>query len=230
MSSNADKYNLYHLDCDSKNLSIVTLRTILEGHEYTLTQFTYIERLKVGLALSYSILHLYNTDWLARLTEPDDIIFIRERRGPTSHVCFLDRPFLAKSLSNTSGGHAGASSQHISSTQSQTKPMNLTTLSLGLLLTQIIIGRHIKDLKITQDMSLDAVLDKQNIASQMAGLILENGGMNYEAAVRWCLHSFSSVVSSCLENDNFSQEFYNAVIFRLESDLKLQSSPVAATA
>lgn len=221
ISNKSSKFNVYHEDCQPENLSTISLRALLEGQDHGLSQFTYIERLKVALALSYSILHLYNTPWLARNVTSDDIVFLREEQAPTCHIYHLDRPFLSKSLSSTA---ASGQQQHLA--QTTFRPVDLTILSLGLLLIQIIIGRHISNLTTVPDMGMESIIEKQRIASAMAGSVLENGGMNYAGAVQWCLSSILSV--ACLDDEKFGQEFHGEVIARLENDLRLQSS-VAST-
>lgn len=228
ISNKSSKFNLYPEleDCQPENLSTISLRAILEGQagDDGLGQFTYTERLKVALALSYSILHLYNTPWLARIVTSDDIVFLREQQAPSCHIYYLDRPFLSKSLS-ASGNPTSGYQQH--PTQTMFRPVDLTILSLGLLLTQIIIGRHVKDLAAVPDMGMDSIIEKQKIASNMAGSVLQNGGMNYAGAVQWCLSSILSV--ACLDDEKFGQEFHGAVIARLENDLRLQSSMTSTT-
>lgn len=219
ISSKSRKFNLYHHKSQPENLSAMTLRTILDSSlDSGVNHFIYAERLKVALALSYSILHLYNTPWLAKIVTPDDILFIREQgqaSGSSTHQ--LGRPFLAKVLSPASGG----TFQSQPSEPAMFRPMDLTILSLGLLLIQIIVGRPIAELAIDPKMKvMDAILSKQAIASQMTGSVLENGGINYAGVVQWCLNR--SV--ACLDDEKLGQEFHEAVIVRLEDDLRLQTT------
>lgn len=221
IANKSSKFNLYQHDPQPENLSAITLRTILDGHSDSgVNHFIYTERLKVALALSYSILHLYNTPWLARIVTPDDILFVQEQgsasNGPTYQ---LGRPFLAKVLQSPAVD--SSCPPQCDSPAAIFRHMNLTILSLGLLLIQIIVGRHIADLTIDPNMKvMDVILSKQAIASRMTGSVLENGGMNYAGAVQWCL----SRSVACLDDEKLGQEFHEAVIARLENDLKLQAS------
>ncbi|KAL1863135.1 hypothetical protein Daus18300_008128 [Diaporthe australafricana] len=207
ISNTASKFNLFHQHCQPENLSAVTLRTILNGPGSVMKQFKYAQRLEIAICLSYSVLHLYNTPWLARTFTTDDIVFIMEQPN-----C-LGRPFLARVLPKLSA------SAYNPPEQATFRPMDLTILSLGLVLIQVIVGRHIEDLAVDPDnKGMDSIISKQEAASQMTGSILENGGMNYANAVQWCLSSVLSV--ACLDDENVGQEFHEAVISRLEADMR----------
>lgn len=180
-------------------------------------EFSYTERLKLALSLSYSVLHLYKTPWLAKTVTPEDIVFLREQQHASpSAARYLGRPFLTKTLA----GQAPSAAQ-IQSTQAEGRPIDLTILSLGLLLIQIIIGRQISDLALTPDIRMKSTLSKKEIALKYIASVMESGGINYADAVQWCLRSILSV--ACLDNEKFAQDFYDAVITRLEGDLRLQS-------
>lgn len=213
ISNTTSKFNLYHQHCQPGGLSAVTLRTILDDHGAGIKHFKYAQRLEIAICLSYSVLHLYNTPWLARTFTTDDIVFIMEQQAANSHTNCLGRPFLASLLPKPSASACKPPEQVAF------RPMDLTILSLGLLLVQIIIGRHVQDLSIEPDnKAMDAIISKQEAASQMTGSILENGGMNYANAVQWCLSSV--LCGACLDDENVGQEFHEAVISRLEADMR----------
>ncbi|KAJ0107554.1 hypothetical protein J7T55_007744 [Diaporthe amygdali] len=217
ISCNSRRFNLYHQDCQPDHLSAISLSTILEiqGNGGDL-KFNYTERLKLALALSYSVLHLYKTPWLAKTVTPQDIVFLKEQQQASPNAAsYLGRPFLAKTPPSST------SASQFQSTQAEGRPIDLTILSLGLLLIQIMIGRQISDLALTPDMHIKSTLSKKEIASKYIASVMESGGMNYAGVVQWCLGSILSV--ACLDDEKFAQDFYNAVIMRLEGDLGLQS-------
>lgn len=217
ISNTASKFDLYHQHCQPENLSAVTLRTILNGPGSGMRQLRYAQRLEIAICLSYSVLHLYNTPWLARTFTTDDIVFIMEREDASPHANCLGRPFLARVLPKLSASACKPRDQ------AALRPMDLTILSLGLVLLQVIVGRHIEGLAIDPDnKGMDSIISKQEAASQMTGSILENGGMNYANAVQWCLSSVLSV--ACLDDEKVGQEFHEAVISRLEADMRRQAS------
>lgn len=218
ISCNSRRFNLYHQDCQPDHLSAIRLSTILENQEIRGSlNFNYTERLKLALLLSYSVLHLYKTPWLANTVTPQDIVIIREQPSPNT-PSYLGRPFLAKIQPSS----ATPSATPMQSTQAEVRPMDLTILSLGLLLIQIMIGRQISDLALTPDMGMTSTLSKKDMASKYIASVMESGGMNYAGAVQWCLGSILSV--KCLDHEEFAQDFYNAVIVSLEGDLGLQTA------
>lgn len=219
ISSNSRRFKLCYHDCQPDHLNAVSLSAIFKAQEMggNLITFNYTERLRLALALSYSVLHLYKTPWLAKTVAPEDIVFVREQQQSTKHTAeYMGRPFLAKILSSTP-----PSVTQTQPAQAAGRPMDLTILSLGLLLIQIMVGRQISDLSITPDMRMGSTLSKKELASKYIASVMENGGMNYVGAVQWCLGSILSV--ACLDDEKFAQDFYNSVIVKLEGDLGLQS-------
>ncbi|KAL1847518.1 hypothetical protein Daus18300_013941 [Diaporthe australafricana] len=85
------------------------------------------------------------------------------------------------------------------------------------------LGEHFDQLRIEHGMDMDGIVEKQTLALQMAGLVLQEGGMNYAGAVQWCLENHFSVAT--LDNEEIARQFYDAVISKLEIDMKLQMAP-----
>lgn len=227
----SDSFDLFHQNCPASCCTTITLREILEARKANSADFGYSDRLRLALALSFGVLHLYSTPWLSKAITLDDIIFLHEEDNAGRDIYYLDTPFLAKQLSEaaqeTLEAPLTSPRPHLVS-QRQTnmtithRPIDSTLLSLGLLLIQIIIGKYSEQLRIEEGMTVDGMLDKQIIALKMAGLVLQNGGMNYAGAVQWCLENFLSVAN--LNNAEIVRQFYEAVISRLETDMKIQST------
>lgn len=219
------KFNLYAQRCHPETSTAVQLRKVLEEQKRCTQRFDYPERLKVALALSYSVFHHYNTPWLAKVITADDVLFFREESA--QNLCpsnYLDKPLLTKQLSTRPAKMASASTYHTAEPNFViTRRINWTLLSLGFLLIQIIMGSTVDDLEITSEIGLDCLLEKQAKASELSEgrLVLTNGGPNYAAAAQWCLKNFLNGAS--LEDENFCNEFHGEVIERLETDLKHQS-------
>ncbi|KAH6962119.1 hypothetical protein BKA56DRAFT_679652 [Ilyonectria sp. MPI-CAGE-AT-0026] len=181
------------------------------------SQMGYIGKLEIALAISTSILHLYNTAWLTKMITLDDVLFFRGKGDVSlSNVQSLSRPFVAKGILEANQSHVGQSQQ---GTFTQQRPINLMVLSLGVLLIQVIIGKAIETLDMTECMDLDAILAMNQAGKSFNGQILESGGMNYTTVVDWCLNTVFS--TGGLENENVSQNFYVEVVARLEEDVKI---------
>jgi hypothetical protein len=187
----------------------ITLRQLLSKNEQFNWEFDCIQKLKVALAITTNILHLYKTPWLGRTVTLDDFVFFREDASLLSGPDTLDRPFIAKGITNSQDA----------SVVSKFKPVNLMVLSLGLLLTQIIIGSTVEelDVKDTVDMNMNTIVSKYEMGNSFSDRVLENGGLSYAAVVKWCLSNVFSLAN--LENENFCQTFYNEVVARIEEDV-----------
>ncbi|KAL6408888.1 hypothetical protein AUP68_07836 [Ilyonectria robusta] len=210
------KFGLYPQENQLESHTTITLRQLLEGH-LSDSQVGYIGKLEIALAISTSILHLYNTAWLTKMITLDDVLFFRGKEDVSlSNVQSLSQPFVAKSISEANQSHVGQSQQD---TFTQQRPINLMVLSLGVLLIQVIIGKAIETLDMAECMDLDAILAMNQAGKSFNGQILESGGMNYTTVVDWCLNTVFS--TGGLENENVSQNFYVEVVARLEEDVKI---------
>lgn len=228
----SNSFDLFHEDCPESCCTTVTLREILEDKGESIAVFGYPERLRLALTLSFGVLHLYSTPWLSKVVTLDDVVFLQGENDAGNETYYLDTPFLAKQVSGDSQEQTHAAplipapvhsvSQQQKSLMKTQRPTDSTLLSLGLLLIQIITGNYSEQLRIEEGMTMDSMLDKQIIALKMAGLVLQNGGMNYAGAVQWCLENFLSVGN--LDNTELARQFYEAVISRLETDMKIQST------
>ncbi|KAI1662741.1 hypothetical protein F4813DRAFT_9406 [Daldinia decipiens] len=193
----------------------VTLRQIVDISKKGLPPFEYPDKIKAALALSISILHLYDTPWLENMVTLDDIVFFYDDCIEYSHHDSPYRPHIMKSYGS---GNFPLTTQKVKSPNSR-KPMNLIIFSLGVLLTQLIIGKAIKGLDVEDNMDVKSVSPKRKIGSRLTNGILENGGTRYLAVVNWCFENVHNEAD--LRNDNFCQEFFEAVVTQLEDCVDL---------
>ena len=180
ISCKSRRFNLYHQDCRPDHVSTVYLSTILDDREHGggLIKFNYVERPKLTLSLSYSVLHLHKTPWLANTVGPEDITFLGEQQQvPRKAACLPGRPFLAKTLPSGTSDEG-----QIQPMQAEGRPMDLTILSLGLLLIQIMIGRRIGDLAPAPDMRMSLTLSKKRGSFEVHGI--RHGKWRYELRSR----------------------------------------------
>lgn len=194
-------------------VATLTLRELLRDHEKRSLNFDYMQRLKVALAIATCVLHLYKTPWLARVVTLDDFVFLRADVSLMSGLQSPDSPFIAKNVSSVSNTQAN----------DQRRPINLTILSLGALLIQVIIGKKMKELDMAgnTEMDMNTILTRHEAGSRLRDQVLENGGLNYTHAVKWCLDNVFNVAS--LENEGFCQAFYNEIVARLQEDISYLS-------
>lgn len=185
-----------------------TLRTLLNEKNTTLPPFDYPEKLRVAVALSISMLHLFSTPWLSSVVTLDDVLFFHE---DNSHPEFTYQPFVIKTLHQQQAPQCQPTGT--------SRPVNLAVLSLGALLIQLIIGRVVEALDMTgETMDMNAILSKHTAGRLLGGEVLEKGGIHYATVVNWCLSSVLEVAG--LEDENYCQGFYGAVVAKLEEDAR----------
>ncbi|KAI1181827.1 hypothetical protein F5B17DRAFT_423354 [Nemania serpens] len=134
----------------------------------------------------------------------------------------LYQPFLIAftSTPNTHAHHTAAVTKNPTTrTLGSGRMINTALLALGALLIQIIVGRVEDELSMAGIIDIRSIISRKEKGSELAEEILVNGGFNYAAAVTWCLGSMYEVAD--LQNDGFCQNFYEAVIRRLEADLEV---------
>lgn len=226
----SQKFDLYHQDCPTTSYGTMTLRDILEGEDKTIATFGYTQRLALALKVSFGVLHLYRTPWLAKVITVDDIVFLRENDALGHHTCNLDQPFLARQVGEAlqqpqatplQGLPLPLSSHQQPTSANSHRPMDCMILSLGLLLIQVIVGRVLEQLHIEDVMNMNCMFEKQSLASEMVDMVIQNGGENYKGAVQWCLSNLSSVRN--LGDQELAGQFHDAVISKLETDMKFQN-------
>ncbi|KAF7538473.1 hypothetical protein G7054_g2861 [Neopestalotiopsis clavispora] len=161
------------------------------------------------------ILHAYNTPWLSKTVTLDDIAFLWGEEAQTHPEWWKDpyRPVVTRhiSVSNWQGVSFRA--------MDCPRMINITILSLGILLVQIITGTVMERLELPTVMSLEEVYSRRESASRLEAKVIENGGPNYAKAVTWCFDHAIGLPG--FQNEKFCQEFYEVVIGTLEEDAAL---------
>lgn len=206
-----------HAQPDSRNTT--TLRALLSERDTALPPFDYPQKLKVAVALSVSILHLFDTPWLSRVVTLDDVLFFHEGNAQplSSATQSVYQPFVMRTLDGKATTLRQGSTIH-----DMPRPVNLAVLSLGAILIQVIIGRVVDALDMTGCMDIKAIYSKQEFGALLSSEVLENGGMNYDTVVKWCLESGLGVAQ--LKDETFCHRFYDAVVAKLKEDVELTAS------
>lgn len=192
--------------------SAVTLRQVLEWEEQGTLQFRFDERINIALTIALSVLHLYSTPWIAKVMTLDDILFLwqdGQDEPVPSNASSRFQPFVSKHLLES----ANVGPPTMLGTK---RPINTTVLSLGALLVQLIFGEIISDIEMNEEGGINSILSKHKAAASRRDRIREVGGENYEGAVMWCFESAFKIAG--LENEDFCQKFYAAVVAPLEKD------------
>jgi hypothetical protein len=203
------EFGLYLGQGDGVLQEMVTLRQLLAGEEQSNLSFDFSQKLKIALAISTSVLHLHKTPWITGPVTLNDFIFLKEDVNLVSGPGSLDKPFVAKIVTKNANHNP----------PTKFRPVNMTVLSLGALLTQVIIGKTNTELDMPDaaDMDMNTILAKYEAGTKLSHLVLQNGGAHYESAVKWCFNNVFSVAN--LDNEEFCQKFYNNVVAVLEKDI-----------
>lgn len=218
-------FDLFHHDSLPSCCRAFALRELLEGRKERIDNLGYTQRLDLALTLSFGILHLYRTPWISQAVTLDDIILLREGNNMGHETYYLDLPLVGKRIQQAFQGsdssqstptHQHPSLQQQLSSENAKRPIDFTVLALGLLLTQVITGEYFEELSIEEGATLGSMIDKRTRALKMTGLVSQNGGRRYAAAVQWCLDNFLHAQN--LDEEELAGEFYHGVIFKLESD------------
>ncbi|KAI0100519.1 hypothetical protein GGR51DRAFT_532330 [Nemania sp. FL0031] len=178
------KFMLSPLGDADKLHGYITLRQVINNSFPELALSGFKGRFQLALSLSISFLHLNGTSWLARTVTLDDIVFMVEiepAKRQSSGV--LDRPFVIKAVHNTPAPQVVPPQTAPSSTSSSTWELgslmstNLSLLSLGALLIQIMFGRAEEELSmldITDPSSIDLMVAT---GKQRAEIIKQQNGL-----------------------------------------------------
>ncbi|KAI1110087.1 hypothetical protein F5Y14DRAFT_444251 [Nemania sp. NC0429] len=221
------KFTLSPFPDDPVTYKHVTLRQAIKGDVSDLPPFTHEERLRVALALSVGVLHLHGTTWLGQIVTLDNVVFlvnIENAMNQPAHALY--QPFLIQGAPNAHAQQASATSTSPTTrTFGSGRAIDTALLALAAVLIQIIIGRIDDGLSMTGVMDLISVISRRKRGDELQAQTLLDGGINYAAAVTWCLESMFKVGD--LQHDAFCQNFYEAVIDGLESDLEVLTNKEA---
>ncbi|RGP76046.1 hypothetical protein FLONG3_5437 [Fusarium longipes] len=213
-------FSIYLQSCFPESSSAVTLRQMLGGGDKEFQKLEFLEKLRIALAISMGILHLYSTPWLTGALTLDDVVFLRGNQKTVSHSESPLLPFMARNFVRRSNEADSLKSIPQSEPRKPFKAINPMMLSLGAVLIQVMIGQAIPalDMASGSETSLNVMLEKYEAGDRFKDKVLQCGGWNYIVAVNWCLESVLGIMG--LENENFCQSFYEEVVARLEKDIR----------
>jgi hypothetical protein len=211
---------LFHETFNSAESTMTSLNDFLSMDNSKLPRLNYSQKVKIAYTLSSNLLPLLSTPWLENVLKLRQIGFFGTKASSEEWIYHLDCPYLAKGLPKspdttrlTCGhGHLLPSSKY--------KP--LTILSLACLLIQINLCHSIEGFDVAERSCVEYLMTQQAAASRKVGTVLAKSGEIYLDAVEWCLKNYLSAVS--LDAGEFSQEYYFAVVAKLEMLMDITGS------
>ena len=196
---------------NSDKWSIVTLDDILECKKGLRPLVSLEEKLRLAVAVAFSVLQLSKTPWLSEMLTRKDVHFFK--RGD---MLSYDQPFLLKSLPETSYPAIGTTSIPGCSPMQR----NPTLFALGILLLEIILGSTLDQHRQANEQGFDGddlgiirdSLAAHRLLEQRVALI----NPVYKTVVERCI---GCTESKGLDEDVFRENVYNSVVMELETIL-----------
>ena len=216
LAESARKYSIYPYPAavdNSHSWSVVSLREILE-HKTRFPPLSYQARLQLAVVISSSVLQLYGTPWLPSIITSRHIFFLRKNIPP--HPDMYRRPLLLRHLPE-----AQDQPPLLDPTSTIAKARNLTLLSLGCVLVEVILGRTLDSagcLPGREGAGVDLMSDFVAAQSLMGEVRLKSS--NYGTAVARCIDGDLHKRDCGLEDGDLCHQVYSGVVALLEKDLE----------
>ncbi|KAJ3541544.1 hypothetical protein NM208_g4559 [Fusarium decemcellulare] len=195
----------------SNDWSIISLDDVLERKGGTRPLISLVEKVKLALAISSSVLQLSKTPWLQEALTRKNIHFFR--RGASLSY---SNPFLLRTFVGGSVRPLKATPSTITSVCALNN--NPTLFALGILLLEIILGTSLEKLRVPEESTfqgddLGIIRDSitaHRLLEQRVALI--NPG--YKAVIERCIGCNET---RGLDEDAFREEVYSGVVMELEA-------------
>ncbi|KAI0895314.1 hypothetical protein F4806DRAFT_503245 [Annulohypoxylon nitens] len=189
----------------------VTLDQIIKQHQ-GLKKVSRLKRYKLSFTLASAFLQLLDTAWLPNKWKKSDIVFFKDEEN---HSCLrLDQPYLKREFITSAGSNDGQQDQIAGTTTIYSaSPGTPRSLELfGIVLLELCFGEPLekqeirKELPDGNDELLKYIYDV-SAARQWNEEVLEEAGMDFEEAIKWCLQEYRYVSS-----ERWRQEMMHHVV------------------
>lgn len=200
-----------HVD-SRRSWSVISLREVLHQKiPAPSIPLSYLHRLQLAVVISLSTLQFHNTPWLPDTLSSRDIFFAVREDCP-----IYDTPYVMKP--SCSEGNPPL----LRSKPTLPFKRNLTLLSLGVLLTELILGQTLESLRSPYEESLvnSGFFLADYITTQRLMDRVRVASSNYGAAVSHCIDGELHNQEDGLDNEDFCHSVYNKVVALLEQDLE----------
>lgn len=193
----------------------VTLQQVLLNGGSAGSRFGFVQQLRVAQALAAGVLHLYKTPWIAKHTvSPEDVVFFGADCTEPSW-----QPFVTATLGLPSSDPNPGAQIASRSGAPTSRNMNLTVISLGTVLVQMMEGHCIDELWVAPGMDPRMITSICGRAMRLLYSIYTKAGARFAAVVEWCLRSVNE--EEGLDHETFQNSFYEHVVAPLDENLKL---------
>jgi hypothetical protein len=215
MSSKLAKHHIHtlHLPSAKTTDKRVTLQEIMTTQG---TIFQIKEKCTLALTLASAVYHLHNTPWLEETWDLNDICIL-------SQSLLSDQPYISREFPATAASPAQSQRMRIIK--------NSIIFALGVALLEISYGKPLKTFVTPEDLDANGnrtAFTDYLIADRLAEGLRTRELPNYADATQRCIHcNFEASVYS-LDDDDFSERFYQGVIVPLRKDYEYVVSTAVA--
>ena len=210
------QHHLSFLENVGSNTYLHSLRHILKSEpELHLSQR---DRLYLALTLASSVLQLDGTRWLPKQWGSDQV-FILLKPQPHTAGPTLDR--LHPYLSSDTLKELAVPDAEMTSATTRYAPRNKILLSLGIVLTELCLGKLLEDMKIRGDSvnDIDEASKQLTTARRQLCHVYGKAGQNYGDVVQRCLECPFDVREAKIENEEFEKVVFYEIVTPLSVDL-----------
>jgi hypothetical protein len=201
--------------CEDYKAELVSLDQLLQREDLDRG-----DRLRLGVDLASSLMHLHTTDWLGESWGKCDILFPQTaiRARTVSGETMILKADLKKPVVRRSFRPDSHSQQQVEMTAKVSLlPCDKNLFSLGIVLIELWFGKRLQDLSESQDA---VAADNTDIndwitARRLVPIIEEKAGEMYGGAVRRCIQGLDSAAKT-LDNDEFKSKVITEVVSELE--------------
>lgn len=193
-----------------------SLHQVLTHQSNTSMHLTQLDKLRIAVDLSSSVLQLYKTPWLDESWGEEDLYFVQRPGAPPASI--YEHPYVYRKISSAIQDAKKAHAQ-----QTRVRVIrNQTLYTLGTLLIEIWYGKSMKELQVASDLDC---LGTPGVAWCTAERLVENdlefeAGKRYSDAVRRCIRCDFDRNDISLDNESFQEAVFDGVVAPLEKTLQ----------
>ncbi|KAH8890591.1 hypothetical protein GQ53DRAFT_650168 [Thozetella sp. PMI_491] len=189
---------------------MLSLRDLLESLEDNpISPFPYLDRLRLAVILSYSVLQLHSTPWLPNMLTSRDIFFAKHDGYP-----IFESPFILKDPQRDLGPSPPPKTPFM---------RNPALLSLGVLLVELIQGKTVDALRTPHERDMESTSSSLLVDFVTVQRLLpriQMASSNYGTAVMQCTDGDFHRHDDALEDEDIREQIYSGVVALLEKDLE----------
>ncbi|KAI0837385.1 hypothetical protein F5Y06DRAFT_304768 [Hypoxylon sp. FL0890] len=206
---------------DYDSVTWVSMKSMLEDKGSNFPQISYLQRMKLAVDISSSVLQLNGTPWLPEILTSEDIFFMNRDQAPLYNQAFVARGALFMAIPQATPGPP-------TPIQSRSCISSQSLFALGILLVELLLLKPLDHVwtpncNITKGhaKTVDQITDWKGIKDILDQVQVMAGSNYYSAVRRFLFYDFTNV-NTVLPNDEvLYKEIYGKTIALLVEDRSL---------